>query len=136
MAVVEPVDWRKFDCWISFRPPIPEILSELAPFLGKNLIQHIAVLIAIAVVGVPVFAAIHRLLPPESNESEVYRRRMRDVIQIGLLIFVFLVLAAMGYVLFNLLAGRYSSNEGASTTAYRSPTEYKLLHQPRDLKPR
>ena len=115
---------------------MPEILSELAPFLGKNLIQHIAVLIAIAVVGIPVFAAVHRILPPESNHPDVDRLRVRDVIQIGLLMFVFLVLAAMGYVLFNLLAGRYSLNEDAPTTAYHSPTEYRLLHRPRDLKPR
>ena len=109
-----------------------ELLAELAPLLGENLVQHIAVLIAMAVVGVPVFAAVHRLLPPESNESDVYRRRMRDAIQIGLLIFVFLVLAAMGYVVFNLLVGRYSTSESAPTTVYRLPTECRLLRQPRD----
>ena len=106
----------------------------MAPFLRENLVQHIAVLIAIAVVGVPVFATVHRLLPPESNESEVYRRWMRNAIQIGLIIFVFLVLVAMGYLLFNLLVGRYSSSEGAPTTAYCSPTEYRLPRQPRDPK--
>lgn len=111
-----------------------ELLSELAPYLGENLIQHIAVLLAISVVGVLVFAAAHRLLPPGSNESEVYRRRIRDAMQIGLLVFVFLVLAAMGYVLFNLLVGRYSTNEDASTTTYSLPTEYRLLHQPKDLR--
>ena len=98
--------------------------------MGANLIQHIAVLIAMAVVGVPVFAAVHRLLLSQPEESGIYRRWMRDAAQVGLVIFAFLVLVAMGYLLFNLLTGRYSSAEDDSRSASHSTIEYKLSRQP------
>lgn len=109
-----------------------EILSELVPLLGRNLVQHIAVLIAMAVVGVPVFAAVHRLLTSKPDEPGPCRRRTRDAVPVGMIVFVFLVLAVMGYLVFNLLAGRYSSSEDAPTTACYSPTECRLFLQPRD----
>ena len=114
------------------RITMPEVLSELAPLLGANLIQHIAVLIAMAAVGVPVFAAARRMLSSGADASNARRHRMRDAVQLGLLVFVFLVLAVMGYLVFNLLAGRYSSSEDAAIISYHSPTEYRLFLQPRD----
>ena len=109
-----------------------EILAELVPLLGQNLVQHIAVLIAMAAVGVPVFAAVHRLLTSKPDEPGAYRRPMRDAVRIGLIIFAFLVLAVMGYLVFNLLAGRYSLSEGVPTTACCSPAKCRLIPQPRD----
>ena len=111
-----------------------EVLSELAPLLGANLIQHIAVLIAMAAAGVAVFAAAHRMLSSEADAASV-RRRMRDVVQVGLIVFVFLVLFVMGYLVFNLLAGRYSSSEDAPTTSCHSSTECRLFLRPRDPQP-
>ncbi len=109
-----------------------EVLSELAPLLGANLIQHIAVLIAMAAAGVDVFAAAHRMLSSGVDASGVLRRRMRDAVPIGLAVFVFLVLVVIAYLVFNLLAGRYSSSEDAAIISYHSPTEYRLFLQPRD----
>ena len=107
-----------------------EVLSELAPLLGANLIQHIAVLIAMAAVGVAVFAAAHRMLSSEMGASSVRRGRMRDAVQVGLIVFVFLVLAVMGYLVFNLLTGRYVPDEDGPKNVFRSTTEYKPCHQP------
>lgn len=107
-----------------------EVLSELVPLLGANLIQHIAVLIVMAAVGVPVFAAAHRMLSSGVDASGVLRRRMRDAVPIGLAIFVFLVLVVIAYLVFNLLAGRYAPDEDGPKNAFRSTTEYKPSHQP------
>ena len=109
-----------------------EILSELAPLLRENLAQHIAVLIAMVAAGVSVFAAAHRMLPSDGNETGTNRRRIRDAALIGLIIFVFLVLTAMGYLLFNLLTGRYSSDADAATNDARLATEYRPSPQPTD----
>ena len=46
-------------------------LAELAPLLEKNLVQHIAVLMAMAAVGVSLFATVRKLLSsnPDSLRS-------------------------------------------------------------------
>jgi NADH:ubiquinone oxidoreductase subunit 6 (subunit J) len=107
-----------------------EVLSELVPLLGANLIQHVAVVIAMAAVGVPVFALADRVLSSGVDASSVHRRRMRGALYFAVIVFVLLILVVMGYLLFNLLTGRYSSDEDGPNSAFRSTTEYKLFRQP------
>ena len=112
-----------------------EILSELAPLLRENLVHHIAVLAAMALVGVPLFAAVRKLLSSGSDSLRAYRPEIRLTLQLTLALVPFLILVAMGFLLFNLLTGRYSSGKGLPTGASLPTIEYRSSHRTTDPQP-